>query len=216
MQDLKHWPCLDQNRSKPVQTGPNRSNKLLFCVGAMAMAFARGGRHNVARRERGLYPSQRTLAAEPLLLPRRDLIGSYVRLEDGSRLYRTEIREYEARKDGTSGFPALRFDGLAFPLKVGVACLRIYNRTGPLGSCPFRPLVTRDDSDDSDDAGREAGKRPRPLLHAVDKLDGYCECCNVKYVLLYIVGVCDSLIAKSFAAKLLQCADALTPCVAQI
>ena len=71
------------------------------------MAFVLGSRHSVAKRERGLYAHQ----LFSRLSLRTVLKGSYIRLEDGSGLYRTEFREYKTTNGGKTGFPNLRFDG---------------------------------------------------------------------------------------------------------
>lgn len=149
-----------------------------YCCTFFEMAFVRGGLQNVAKRERGLYPSQRRQPAQ-----RRILSGSFIRLEDASGLYRTEYREYPTGKDGKSGFPVLRFDGAFWMMVLGVSLSCVLISTGPPGSCPFLPIQTPERGD----AGKTHQDPERKTFrHAVERLEGYCECCKMRYVLLIV------------------------------
>ena len=57
---------------------------------------------------------------------------------------------------------------------------------GPPGSCPFLPTrakSTVDDADEDDEANPVATKRARPNKYAELRLEGYCECCELRCVL---------------------------------
>ena len=71
--------------------------------------------HQQRRTSRKQPIQQQGLVVEDEAPKRRALRGSWIILEDASKKYAMEFREYPT-VNGISGFPALRFDGLCFLL----------------------------------------------------------------------------------------------------
>lgn len=107
---------------------------------------------------------------------RRELRGSYIRLEDASGEYKTEFREYPTRGIGTSGFPQLRFDGLPLiVVNVFYTILSLNHMVlGAPGSCPFLPTKVEKKS-------KQSCYEPVKRRRVTTGLDGYCECCQLRY-----------------------------------
>ena len=72
--------------------------------------------HRQRRTSRKQPIQQQGLVVEDEAPKRRALRGSWITLEDASKKYAMEFREYPTVNAGISGFPALRFDGLCFLL----------------------------------------------------------------------------------------------------